>query len=106
MDRRRCRSLLGLLLRLLTCERGNLGTVFGYLAQQDLTLSADQCRVRISWRYEVLHGIVPGRESRAQPCDIELLGDEFVVQAIAFRRIYGRIKLDQRVTRLDHLPIL
>ena len=106
MDGGRGRGLLGFLLRLLTGECGDLGAVLGHLVEQKLTLGADQCRVCIGGRREVGHRIVPGGECRAQPRDVELLGEEVVAQVIAFRRVYGRIELDQHVAGLDRLPVL
>src|SRR5262245_9843841 len=106
MDGGRGRGLLGFLLRLLTRECGDLGTVLVHLAEQELTLGADQYRVCIGGRRKVGHTIVPAIECRAQACDVELLGEEVVVQVIAFRRVYGRIELDQHVAGLDCLPVL
>src|SRR5215472_11073621 len=60
-------ALLGLLLRLLTVERAELGAVLGHLVQQELTLVSQQCRVCICGRREVGKRIVPGGERRAQP---------------------------------------
>ena len=106
MDGGRGRGLLGLLLRLLTVERAELGAVLGHLVEQELTLSAQQCRVCFGGRREVGERIVPGGERRAQPRDVELLGEEVAAQVIAFRGVYGRIELDQHVTGLDRLPVV
>ena len=100
------RGLLGFLLRLLTGERGDLGSVFSHLIEQKLSLRTDQCWVCISRRREVGRRIVPAGECRPQPRDVELLGEEVVVQVIAFRRVYGRIELDQYIAGFDHLPVL
>ena len=53
MDRGRGRGLLGFLLRLLTRECGDLGAVLVHLAEQELTLGADHCRVGVDGRREV-----------------------------------------------------
>ena len=106
MDGSRGRGLLGFLLRLLTGECSDFGAVLGHLVEQKLTLGADQCWVGIGGRREVGHRIVPAGECRAQPRDVELLGEDVVVQVIAFRRVYGRIELDQHVADLDRLPVL
>ena len=106
MDGGRGRGLLGFLLRLLAGERGDLGAVLGHLVEQKLTLGADQRWVCIGGRREVGHRIVPAGERRAQPRDVELLGEEVVAQVIAFRRVDGRIELDQHVAGLDRLPVL
>jgi hypothetical protein len=98
VDGGRGRGLLGFLLRLLTAKCGDLGAVLGHLVQQKLTLGAKQCWVCIGGRCKVGHRIVSSGERRAQPRDIELLGEEVVAQVIAFRRVYGRIELDQYVT--------
>ena len=106
MDGGRGRGLLGFFLRLLSGERGDLGAVFGHLIEQKLALGADQRRVRIVGRREVGHGIVPAAKCRAQPRDVEPLGEEVVAQMIAFRRVDGRIEFDQHVAGLDRLPVL
>jgi len=106
MDGGRDRGLLGFFLRLLAGERGDLGSVFGRLVEQKLSLGTDQCWVCISRRREVSHRIVPRGERRAKPRDIQLLGEEVVAQVIAFRRVHGRIELDQYVAGFDRLPVL
>jgi hypothetical protein len=106
MDGGRAGGLLGLLLRLLAGERGNLGAVLGHLVEQKLALGADQRWVRIGGRREVGQRIVAAGERRAQPRDVELFGEQVVAQVIAFRRVHGRIKLDQHVASLDRLPVL
>jgi len=87
-------ALLGLLLRLLTVERAELGAVLGHLVQQELTLVSQQCRVCICGRREVGKRIVPGGERRAQPRAVELLGEEVAAKVIAVRGVHGRIELD------------
>jgi hypothetical protein len=106
MDGGRRRGVLGFLLRLLTAECGDLGAVLGHLVEQELTLGAQQCRVCFGGRREVGERIVPGGERRAQPRDVELLGEEVAAQVIAFRGVHGWIELDQHVAGLDRLPIL
>src|SRR5215472_17319780 len=99
-------GLLGLLLRLLTVERAELGAVLGHLVQQELTMGAQQRRVGIGGRREVGKRIVPGGQRRAQPRPVELLGEEVAAQVIAFRGVHGRIELDQHVAGLDRLSVL
>ena len=106
MDGGRDRGLLGFLLRLLTGECGDLGAVLGHLVKQELALGADQCRVCIGGRREVGGRIFSVGERRAQPGNVELFGEEVIAQAIAFRRVHGRIELDQHVAGLDRLPVL
>ena len=79
---------------------------FGRLVEQKLSLGTDQCWVCISRRREVSHRIVPRGERRAKPRDIQLLGEEVVAQVIAFRRVHGRIELNQYVAGFDRLPVL
>ena len=97
-------ALLGLLLRLLAVERGDLGAVLGHLVEQELTLRRDQRRICVGGRREVGRRIVAAGKCRAQPRDIELLGHEIVVQMIALGRVHGRIELDQHVAGLDACP--
>ena len=105
-DGGRSRGVLGLLLRLLTVERGDLGLMLGDLVEQKVALRGDQRSDRIDGRHEIGHGIVAADQCRAQPRDVELLGEQIVVQMIAFRDIHGRIELDQHVAGPDHLPVL
>ena len=106
MNGGRGRGLLGFLLRLLTGECSELGAVLGHLVEQKLTLGAEQCRICTGGRREVGHGIVPSGECRAQPRDVELLGEEVVAQVVAFSRVHGRIELDQHIAGLDRLSVL
>ena len=61
---------------------------------------------RIGGRLEVGQRIVAAGKRRAQPRDVELLGEEIVLQMIAFGRVHGRIELDQHVAGLDRLPVV
>ena len=106
MNRGSDRALLGFLLRLLPGERGDLGAVLGHLVEQQLALGTDQCLVRARRRREFGRRIISAGERRTQPCDIELLGEKVIVQVITFRRIHGRIELDQHVAGLDRLSVL
>ena len=106
MNGGRDRGLLGFFLCLLAGECGDLGAVLSHLVEQELTLGADQCRVCIGGRREVGHRIVPAGERRPQPRDVEMLGEEVVVQVIAFCSVNGRIELNQYVAGLDRLPVL
>src|SRR5690349_17761785 len=101
----RGRSLLGLLLRLLTGERRDLSAVLGHLVEQELPLGGDQCGVCISRRREVGHRIDSGGECSAQPRDVELLRQEVVVEVIALGGVYSWIKLYQNLASLDRLPV-
>ena len=74
MDRRRGGGLLGFLLRLLAIERGELGALLGHLVEQKLALGRDQRRVGAGRRHEVGRRIVAAGQRRAQPRDVELLG--------------------------------
>src|SRR5262249_7274078 len=75
-----------------------------HLVEQELTLSAQQCRVCFGGRREFGERIVPGGERRAQPRDVELLGEGGAAQGIAVRGVYSRIEVDQALTGLDRLP--
>jgi len=75
----RC-GALGFLLRLLAGERGDLGAVLRHLIEQKRALGADQYRVCFGRRREVGRRIVPARQRRAQPHDVELLGQKVVAQ--------------------------
>ena len=101
VDRRRGGGLLGLLLRLLTGECGDLGAMLGHLVQQKLALGADQFRVCVGGRHEIGRGIVAAGERRAQSRDVEPLGEQVVAQMIALGLVGGRIELDQDVAGLD-----
>ena len=61
---------------------------------------------RIGGRHEVGHRIVAAGERRAQPGDVELLGEQVVAQMVALGFVYGRIEFDQDVAGLDLLPVL
>jgi hypothetical protein len=67
----------------LSADAGINGAVLVHLAEQELTLGADKYRVCIGGRREVGHTIVSvAGECRAQPRDVELLGEEVVVQVM------------------------
>ena len=106
MDGGHDRALFGFLLRLLTGKRRNLGAEFGHLIEQELALSVDQCGICVGGRREVGDRIISAGQRRIQPRDVQLFGEEIIVHVIAFRRVHGRIELDQHVARLDHLPVL
>ena len=106
VDGGRRRGLLGFLLRLLTVDRGDLGAVLADLVQQELALHGDQGGVRVGGRREIGQGIVSAGQRRAQPRDIELLGQKIAAQVIAVGRVDGRIELDQHIAGLDLLPVL
>ncbi len=106
MDGGSGRRLLGYFLCLLTGERCDLRVVLGQLAEQDLALAADQCRIDLGRCIEVGRRVVASGEGRAQPRDIELLGQQVAAQVIAFRRIDRGIELDQHVAGPDRLPVL
>ena len=75
MNRGSDRALLGFLLRLLPGERGDFGAMLGHLVEQQLALGTDQCLVRARRRREFRRRIISAGERRAQPCNIELLGE-------------------------------
>jgi len=51
-------------------------------------------------------GSSPPASAARSPHDVELLGQKVVAQVVAFRRVHGRIELDQHVAGLDRLPVL
>ncbi len=99
-------GLLGLLLRLLTADRGDLGAMLADLVHQKLALHGDQGGVGVGGRRKISQGIVPAGQRRAQAGDVELLGQKIAAQVIAVRRVRRRIELDQHVAGPDHLPVL
>src|SRR5215831_19108441 len=106
MDSGRDRGLLGFFLRLLTGKCRDFGAVLGHLVEQKLTLRADQCRVCVGGWREVGGRIISAVQCRMQSGNIELLGEKVIVKVIAFRRIHGRIELDEHIACLDRLLVL
>jgi hypothetical protein len=99
-------GLLGFLLRLLTGECRDLGTMLGHLVEQQLALRADERRVGIRGWPEVNQRIVSSGERRAQAGDIELLGEEVAMQVIALCGVYRGIEFYQHVAGFDRLSVV
>jgi hypothetical protein len=59
--------------------------VFAHLVEQERPLGVEQYRIRIEGRPEVGQGIVPARQRRVQPRDVELLGQQIAALVIALR---------------------
>ena len=101
------RGLFGFLLRLLTRERGDLGAMLGDLVEQQLTLGADQDRVRTGRRREVGRMIIAGRQRRARSrATLSCSASRSLLEVVAFGGIHGRIELDQHVAGFNRLPVL
>ena len=99
-------GVFGLLLRLLPRQGCDLGAMLGDLVLQQLTLGADQYGIGARGRDEVRRMVVTDRKRRAQPRGVELLGEQIILEVVAFGGVDGRIELDQDVAGLNRLPVL
>ena len=102
-DARRSGRPLRFLLALLAFDLGELGILFGALADQELTMHLDlrgACALR---RPEGGKRILC--ERRTQPRDVELGRDEIALLAFAVGFRHGRIEFDQNVAGLYALPV-
>ena len=91
------------LLTLLALDLGELGVLFGALADQELAMHLDlrgACALR---RPEGGKRIL--RERRAQPRDVEFGRNEIALLALLVGFRHRRIELDQNVAGLDGLPV-
>ena len=77
---------LRLLLRALLVERGDLGAVLGYLADQKLALHGDQLRARAFGRPEIDRGILGIGQRGPEPGNVELGRDQVALRCGRARR--------------------
>jgi hypothetical protein len=96
---------LGILLRFLPIESRQLGAVLLNLLRQELPLRGNQLCAGAFGRMKSCERVECIAEGRMKPCGIEFGGDEVTPQVLALCLVYGRIELDEDVTRLDALAI-
>ena len=91
---------LGLLLRPLLVEGGDLGTVLRNLAGQKLALHGDELRARACGRLEIDYRILGVRQRSPEPGNVELGRDQVALDMVALGKIHGGVELDEHVARL------
>jgi len=95
---------LGLALRPLPVEGGELGALLAGLVEQQLALGRQQPHRRAVGRIKGGERIAIG-ERRVQSRDVELCGDEVALQMAQFGVVDCGVELDQHVACLDRLPV-
>ena len=97
---------LGLLLRQLAAQRGDLAAMLGGLRCQVLALGGDEQRACPVRRMEIGERIGTVGEGGAQPGDIELGGDEIALQVLALSPCDRRVELDQHIAGLHGVTVM
>ena len=100
-DRCRNRGPLCLLLRLLTVECGQFGTMFRGLIDQELPLHRNQRWACLTRRIKVGKRIAAIRERCSHACSVKPGRDEVAPQMITFGFVHRSVEFDQNIAGFD-----
>ena len=100
-DRCRNRGPLCLLLRLLTVECGQFGTMFRGLIDQELPLHRNQRWACLTRRIKVGKRIAAIRERCSHACSVKPRRDEVAPQMITFGFVHRWVEFDQNIAGFD-----
>ena len=105
LDRGLDGGAFGFLLRHLPIYGGNLGILFGGLADQEAAMHLDQVGWRILGRLELGERIVLPGQGRTQPRGVELSRHQIALRMPELGTAHGRIELDKDVVGIDALAV-